>query len=394
MEWKGNMHILTMCVKNIFRKRVRTSLCITGFSLCIMLIVSVSSTTNFAMYFIESSNLFYRGKIVVVSKNSYFIQIAPIGSALLEKIGEQIEEIEGVKTAVPAIFVYSISPKKRFLPTNITVGIPYGKWDILTGPLKPDKGGRWPENNSKEVVVGRYLADYNNLTIGSKITIRGVNFTVVGILSPGLSSILSYMIIMPLKVAQEVYGYRGIVHMFIVEPIEGVSEEELAERIEEKIANVDALTTNERNQLIQPLLNDFRKWSTAIEIFSFIIGSFFIIVLSLINVYERRREIAIIDSIGAAKHQLIIIIVLEVVFLCLIGGAIGTVLGLLSSFIMLRWLGKIAPKILLEHLWIVINFPMLLNIFITLLAMGTLLGLILATGMLRKGTINILREEI
>jgi len=388
------MHIFTMCIKNIFRKKVRTGLCITGFSLCIMLIISISSTVNFTMYFIESSNLFYKEKIVVVSKNSYFIQIAPIGSALLEKVGEQIEEVEGVKTVVPVIFVYSISPEKRFLPTNITVGIPCGKWSVLTGPLEPNKGGRWPKNNSKEVVIGRYLADWNNLTVGSKIVIRGVNFTVVGILSPGLSSVLSYMIIMPLEVAQEVYGYYGIVHMFIVEPMEGVSEEELAERIEEEILNVDALTTEERNQLIEPLLNDFRRWSTAIEIFSFIIGSFFIIVLSLINVYERRREIAIIDCIGATKHQLVFIVIFEVVFLCLIGGAIGTVLGLLSSFIMLRWLGKIAPNILLEHIWVVINFPMLINVFAILLTMGILLGLILAVGMLRKGAINILRDEI
>jgi len=388
------MRIFTMCIKNIFRKKVRTTLCITGFSLCIMLIVAISSTVNFAMYFIENSNLFFKGKIVVVSKNSYFIQIAPVGSALLEEIGGQIEEIEGVKTVVPAIFVYSISPKKRFLPTNITVGIPCGEWKVLTGPLEPDKGGRWPENNSKEVVIGRYLADWNNLTVGSQISIRGVNFTVVGILSPGLSSMLSYMIIMPLKVAQEIYGYRGIVHMFIVEPMANVLEEELAERIEENIVNVDALTTNERNQFIEPLLKDFRKWSIAIEIFSFIIGSFFVIVLSLINVYERKREIAIIDSIGAAKHQLILIIVLEIVFLCLIGGIIGTLLGLLSSFIMLRWFAKIAPQILLEHIWVVVNFPMLFNVFIALLAMGVLLGLILATVMLRKGTINILRDEI
>lgn len=388
------MHIFTMCIKNIFRKRVRAFLCITGFSLCIMLIVSVSSTTNIVMYFIEKSNLFYKGKIVVVSKNSYFIQIAPIGSALLEKIGERIKEVEGVKNVVPAIFVYSISPEKRFLPTNITVGIPCGEWNILTGPLEPDKGGRWPENNSKEVVVGRYLADWNNLTVGSKIVICGVSFTVVGILSPGLSSILSYMIIMPLKVAQEVYGYHGIVHMFIVEPVEGVSEEKLAERIEEKVPNVDALTTEERSQLIEPLLNDFKRWSITIEIFSFIIGSFFVIVLSLINVYERRREIAIIDSIGASKHQLMLIIIFEIVFLCLIGGAIGIALGFLSSFIMLRWLSKIPPKIIFEHIWVIVNFPTLINVFIILLTMGILLGLILAIGMLRKGAINILSDEI
>ena len=388
------MRIFTMCIKNIFRRRIRASLCITGFSLCIMLIISVSSTVNFATYFIESSNLFYKGKIVVVSKNSYFIQIAPIGSALLEELGEEIEDVEGVKTVVPALIIYSISPEKKFLPTNITVGIPCDKWKVLTGPLEPDKGGRWPKNNSREVVVGRYLADRNNLTVGSKIIIRGINFTVVGILSPSLSSVLSYMIIMPLEVAQEVYGYYGIVHMFIVEPMEEVSEDELAERIEERISNVEALTTEERNQFIEPLINDFRRWNVAIEVFSFIIGSFFIVVLSLINVYERRKEIAIIDSIGAAKHQLITIVILEIVLLCLIGGAMGTILGIISSFILLRWLGKIAPEILLEHFWVVINVPMLINVFIIIFAMGTFLGLVLAIGMLRKGAINILRDEL
>lgn len=389
-----DMRIFTMCMKNIFRRRIRASLCITGFSLCIMLIISVSSTVNFATYFIESSNLFYKGKIVVVSKNSYFIQIAPIGSALLEEVGEEIEGVEGVKTVVPALVIYSISPEKKFLPTNITLGIPCDKWKVLTGPVEPDKGGRWAKNNSKEVVVGRYLADRNNLTVGSKIIIHGINFTVVGILSPSLSSVLSYTIIMPLEVAQEIYGYYGIVHMFIVEPMEEVSEDELAEKIEEQISNVEALTTTERNQLIEPLLNDFRRWNIAIEIFSFIIGSFFIIVLSLINVYERRREIAIIDSIGATKHQLILIVILEIVILCLIGGVLGTILGLISSFILLRWLGKIAPKILFEHIWIIINVPMLINVFIIVFVMGTLLGLVLAAGMLRKGVINILRDEI
>ena len=201
------MRITLMCLRNLLRRRFRTSLCILGIVLATMFIVVISSATTGYTSAMKEMNLFFNGDIVVVARGVPVIYSFPIGGTLQENIVDKVKEVkvnevEVVKKAVPLLFVITSKPDEaiQLIPMNISIGVPAGEWEVLVGstPLKP--GGSWPSANlsDKEVVVGNSLSDQYDLTVGSKINIKGHELRVVGILE-AQSALLTRTIIMPLK---------------------------------------------------------------------------------------------------------------------------------------------------------------------------------------------------
>ena len=386
-----------MCLRNLFRRRLRTSLCILGVALGIMLIISVGATTRRYMDVIKEMNLFYSGDVVVISKGSFFIQAFPIGGSLLESTVDKVRQVEGVKTAVPMLFVIGAYTSEGIIqpvPANISVGIPTGNWSVLVGSAPLKSGGRWPSANSseKEVVIGGYLAWSYNLTVNSKIRIKGHDLRVVGILDKS-SVLLTRIIIMPLKVAQDVYKYPMRVSMIVAEPWENVTEEELKDRIEEEISGVIALTGDERNEIVEPMFRDIESWNLGIRIVIFLISMVLVMTVATMNISERRKELATLDAIGAPKSSIIRMIVTETGLIGLFGGIVGTLLGAVASLFLASFYASVPVSFMFPSLFVIVSPTMMLEILASTVALSCVAGIIPAVATVRKNIAEVLRSE-
>jgi len=386
-----------MCLRNLFRRRVRTSLCVLGVALGIMLIISVGATTRRYIDVIKEMNVFYSGDVVVIPKGSFFVQAFPIGGSLQENTVDKVRRVEGVKTAVPMLFVIGASASGgivEFVPANISVGIPTGNWSVLVGsaPLKP--GGRWPsaDSSEKEVVIGGYLAWSYNLTVNSKITIRGHDLRVVGILDAS-SVLLSRIIIMPLDVAQDIYRYTMLVSMIVAEPWEGVTEEELKDRIEAEILGVMALTGDERNEIVEPMFRDLELWNLGIRIVIFLISMVLVMTVATMNISERRKELATLDAIGAPKSSIIRIIVTETGLIGLFGGIVGILLGAVAALLLASFYASVPVPFMFPSLFVIVPLTMMLVILASTVALSCIAGIIPAVATVRKNIAEVLRSE-
>jgi len=391
------MRVTVMCLRNLSRRRVRTFLCVIGIALGVMLIVAIGATTRRYTDVIRELNVFYRGKVVVVARGSIFIQAIPIGSSLLEDTVDEVKQVDGVKAAVPMLLVIGSSTGEgiaEFVPINISVGIPTGNWSILveTTPLKP--GGRWPSTNSNEseVVVGDYLAGIHNLTVNSEIRVKGHDMRVVGILDT-MSVFLDRVIIMPLDVAQNVYGYNMLINMIVVEPREGVTEEELGHRIEAEVQFVKALTSKERNEIVEPILNDVEMWNIGISTVLFSISMVLVMTVATMNISERRRELATLDAIGAPKTTIIRIVVTETALIGLFGGIAGISLGALAALLLSSFYASVPLPILFPGLFVIVTPTLILEILAFTVASSCIAGIIPAITTARKSIVEVLRSE-
>lgn len=391
------MRVTVMCLRNLSRRRVRTFLCVIGIALGVMLIVAIGATTRRYTDVIRELNVFYRGKVVVVARGSIFIQAIPIGSSLLEDTVDEVKQVDGVKAAVPMLLVIGSSTGEgiaEFVPINISVGIPTGNWSILveTTPLKP--GGRWPSTNSNEseVVVGDYLAEIHNLTVNSEIRVKDHDMRVVGILDT-MSVFLDRVIIMPLDVAQNVYGYNMLINMIVVEPREGVTEEELGHRIEAEVQFVKALTSKERNEIVEPILNDVEMWNIGISTVLFSISMVLVMTVATMNISERRRELATLDAIGAPKTTIIRIVVTETALIGLFGGIAGISLGALAALLLSSFYASVPLPILFPGLFVIVTPTLILEILAFTVASSCIAGIIPAITTARKSIIEVLRSE-
>ena len=387
-----------MCLRNLLGRRLRTSLCVLGITLAVMFIVTIGATTSRYTSIIREMNIFFNRDILVVAQGSIVVQAFPIsGGNLPEDTVDEVRRIDGVRKAVPMLvfFGYTLEDVIQLVPTNISIGIPPERWAILVGstPLKPD--GRWPSANpsAKEAVTGQSLADQYNLVVGSTIKIKNHNLTVVGILDTP-SAILARAIIMPLRVAQCVYfpTHPSWINMMVVEP-EGDTEKEVAENIEANITGLKALTADERNKIIAPLLSDIETWNLGISGMLFFLSMILVTTVAMMNISERIKDFATLSAIGAPRNSIFRIVITETTLIGLFGGLLGILVGTVGTLFLASLYTNIPLTLYFQDLFGVVSPIFMVEISASTLVVSCVAGIIPAINATRANISELLRAE-
>ncbi|MBS7633205.1 ABC transporter permease [Candidatus Bathyarchaeota archaeon] len=387
------MRTLTMCLRNLFRRRVRTFLCVLGIALATTLIVAIGATTSRYIYVIKEMHTYFSGKIVVVSKGAIVIEAFPIATGNLpQTMVEKLKQVNGTKDAVPMLFIYNFEGALEALPRNFTIGIPQGNWSALVGftPLK--SGGRWPSANESEAVIGSSLSDQFNLTVGDAIKLKDYDLKVTGVLNTS-SALLSRSIIMPLDLVQEIYGYNKLVNLIVVEPRGEVNTAKLAERIETEIANVNALTEDERTDLARPLISNLETWALGIRTVLFILSMIFVTTVAMMNISERRRDFATLDAIGAPKSFIFKVVTIETGLMGFFGGLSGILLGSFVAIAVASVYTGIPISLFFPGIFDITPPILMLEILASTVAVSCIAGIIPSIAAARMKITEVLRAE-
>jgi len=387
-----------MCLRNLLRRRFRTSLCLFGISLATIFIVAIGATTTSYTTAIREMNIFFSGDVVVVAKGAMVIQAFPVMDGNIPvNVVEKINQVEGVKKTVPMLvrFGYQVEAVIQLAPTNVSIGIPPGNWSLLVGhtPLKP--GGNWPsaDPDEKEVVVGPSLAVQYDLDVGSKVKLENTNLTVVGILDTR-SALLSRSIILPLKLAQRLYyGHTMWINMVVAEPEEEGMQKQVANRIEEEIEGLEALTTRERNEIIEPLLHDIETWNLGLSSVLYLLSMILVITVAMMNVSEKRRDFATLDAIGAPKSAIFRMVITETTLIGLLGGLVGIVLGSIAAILIASIYTNIPLSMFFFDLFNIVSPVLMIKILASTVAVTCIAGVIPAIAASRMNISEVLRSE-
>ena len=390
-----------MCLRNLLRRRFRTSLCIFGVSLATIFIVAIGATTTNYTTVIRKMNIFFSGDVVVVAEGAMVIQAFPvIGGNIPESVVEKVQQVNGVKRAVPMLvrFGFKFEVVIQLAPSNVSIGIPSGNWSVLVGHTPLNPGGDWPsaDLDKKEVVVGPSLAKQYDLAVDSKIKLEKTNLTVAGILD-SRSAILTRSIILPLELARRLYypdpqvSWMG--NMVVVELEEEGTEKEVADRIDAEILGVEALTTDERNEIVEPLLHDIETWNIGISGALYLLSMILVITVAMMNVSERRRDFATLDAIGAPKSTLFRMVITETTLIGLLGGLAGIVLGSIAAMLIASIYTNIPLSMFFFDLFNIVSPLLMIKILASTVAVSCIAGVIPAIAASRMNISEVLRSE-
>lgn len=387
-----------MCFRNLLRRRLRTTLCIFGIALATVFIVAIGATTTHYTQVIRDMNIFFAGKIVAVPEGAMVVQGFPVvGGNIPQNIIEEIKQIEGVEAAVPMLVWFGYL---KLAPSNITIGVPYGNWSMLVGATPLEPGGNWPSERD-EVVLGQSIATQYELKVGSTLPVKDMNktmhpLTVSGILD-SRSALLLRGIIIPLEMARRLHypdpdvTWKG--NMVVVAFESGLKEEEIAERIRAETRGIEALTTDLRNEIVEPLLSDIETWNAGITSVLYALSMVLITLVAMINISERRRDFATLDAIGAPKRTVLRMVVTEILFIGLIGSIIGIVVGSFSAVLFASQYTNIPLSLFLSNIFEIVTPWLIVRVLVSTVAVASLAGLVPALAATRINIAEGLRSE-
>jgi putative ABC transport system permease protein len=274
------------------------------------------------------------------------------------------------------------------------MGIPVEDWSQILGPtpLKAGKGHFPANESSNEVIVGPSLADQYNLTIGTRTMIGGHDVEVTGILDTKLA-LLNRCFIMPLELAQKVYTYPDGVNIIAVKPIQGYSQQNLTDTIRERIPYVDALTEDERNDMIQPVLAQVETWNVGIQTVVFLMSLILVMTVTVMSVSERRRDFATLDAVGAPLNYIFRVVIFETSLIGVLGGILGIALGSLSALVLASLYTNIPLAMFFPTFYEIVPPLYMLQTFLAVVLVCCLGGIIPAINATRMRIAEVLRAE-
>lgn len=200
----------------------------------------------------------------------------------------------------------------------------FREWEI-------EKGDYFSLQDENAIVIGSGIAQQFDLNPSDELTIKGKRFTVKGILKE-TGSKDDIAIFMPLSVAQRLYGVGDKVS-FIAVKVDDISKiDEYIMKIQDA-ANVSVVSDK---QLLKSVLSIVGTVSITLQLIAavaIVAAAFGIINTMMTAIYERRREIGILQAMGAREITIFKIFLLESGFYGLLGGVIGIAVGLIFSSI-------------------------------------------------------------
>jgi putative ABC transport system permease protein len=362
-------------VRDLGRRKLRTGLTITGIAIGIMALVVFGSMANKMNALIGGGSKYYADKDIVSIGSMFSGNFQPLSLSDVDKIAK----VDGVAATTPGIEMMLDSSTTATMGTPEMIGgyVPGGDKGLETFKMSVSSGRELTASDSgKLTVLGCDLARKLNAQVGGTVTLRGEQFTVVGILAPTLTAPDKEAIV-PLDAAQQLFvktlppliqsklNASDIVTSITVYPEPGVSAETLKSRLETALgSDYTVMDGKDFDAKLGSISTIFSLVLTGVAMLSLLVGGLSTVNTMAMAVAERTREIGIKRAIGASRWRIRREIVFEASAIGLISGLIGLAIGAATTMLF-NDLGRESGNVL---------FDLTLGTAATALVFATVLG--------------------
>lgn len=192
--------------------------------------------------------------------------------------------------------------------------------------------GRFFGLNAGEVAVGYKLAEDFAVRLGDKIRLinsfgQTATYTISGIFDTGFKAVDSSTAFITLRDAQSLFRLGNAVTVIGLKLKDIFAAEELARRLRQQVP-YEVTSWMQDNQSLLSGLRAQSQSSNLILIFTTIASGFGIASIMIMAVVSKFREIGILKAMGARRRQIIGIFAIQGILLAILGGIIGTGIGL------------------------------------------------------------------
>jgi len=338
-------------LREMLNRRARAALTLLSIIIGVGIVVSANIATS-------TTRIAYRDMFAAVAGRAALEIVGEGGTTVKESVLDDVRQVPGVEAAVPLIQrnVFLRAGKQpaeeqpaetkrvavEILGIDPQVDGAVRDCRIIEGRALDDQGG---------VVLEERLARSMGVRVDDEVrffTGRMQRVPVVGLMSS--EQRMASMVFMPLWQAQEAFGMQadealGIeAQLSAVQVVLGPDADEATVRAE--IARRIPVGTTVRQPATRTLAAEQTLQPAELGLqltggFSLLLATFIIFNTFLMNVGERRRQLAILRAIGATRRQVARMMFRESVGLAAVGVVLGLLVGLGGGYLLIHALDRV-----------------------------------------------------
>lgn len=347
------LDFFNLAFKNLKKRGVRSWLTLLGIFIGVMAVVALISLGNSLELAVSSQFGIEQTELITVQASGA-VGFGPPGSGVVDSLTE--DDLEAINKLSSVNIAASRNLESARLEYNdkIIYGylatIPSGEGrDFIYDQLGDESinGRLLKDSDTRKVFLGyNFIVDKVGLDkeifAGKKILIQDESFEVVGVLDKKGSFIFDNAIFMNEEDADDLYDFQEGVDVILVKPRDKNNldrtktdiEKLLRDRRDVKIGEEDfSVETPEASlSTVKGIIGGVQIFVVLVAFISIFIGALGIVNTMTTSVWERKKEIGIMKSIGARNSNIFAQFFIEASLLGLIGGLIGCIFGILIGF--------------------------------------------------------------
>ncbi|MFC2079198.1 ABC transporter permease [Candidatus Bipolaricaulota bacterium] len=274
-----------------------------------------------------------------------------------------LRSIEGIKTAAALRertgFIQAptdengVTPPGAFMPVIGLSSELLTDFESFTGELSALPGGRlFDPGESNVMMLDQEIANRLGVDVGDTVFVagdgEGLDLEVVGIMEPseeetddesggGFGAAFEFgsegdTIYVPYGTMDLLWDEEADVLITLVRSEEGYDVDEVADRAEEALndrgSEISAITSSDISGFIEEFMRTISAFLAGIAGISLLVGGVGVMNTMFTSVLERTKEIGVMKAVGAKNSHVWTIFLIESGLMGLVGGIVGTILGL------------------------------------------------------------------
>jgi len=333
-----------LALRTLTRRKTRTVLTVIGVAIGVASVVALTAVARGLRQ--QFNEFFLTGQTHLVLTRAGAAD--PFLSYLPDGLIDELQAFDDVARAFPFLFAARQVPGQPFFFIyGTTEGSPFlAQTRTIEGRDLFDTSGP-----ARPISLGRTIAAQLDLSVGSTVAFGSHSFEVVGIFESA-TPLMEAGGMLPFADAQQVAGLEGkmslaLIHFHDAKP-ETIAAGKAA--IEAALPDVKATVPAEFSRAFDEfdLLDQVVVVFTILAVFA---GGIGVMNTMLMSVFERTREIGILQAIGWSKAMIVRQVIVEGLIVCLLAGPLGIGMGvvgllLISSIGELGWVaGDYGPSV-------------------------------------------------
>jgi len=313
--------MITQIFKNLFRRKTRTLLTVSGIAVGVAAIVALGAMgeglrTGYVSMFSGSG-----ADLVMIQKGSFDITMSGVDQEVMEQVATlpEVRAVNGIVVGnvtapgAPYFFIFGYDPK----------GFGIQRFKLVEGQMLG--AGRNTAFTSREMLLGKQASEALKLKVGEILRLPGGGFRIVGIYATG-SGFEDAAAVVSLADAQQLmlkHRQVGAVQIKLKDPRQIETVRAKLERLYPK------LTISQSSQAAnqQQMVTYMQGFAWGIALLAVIIGGIGMMNTVMMSAFERTREIGTLRALGWSRQRVTVMVLGESVSLGVIGGALGCALG-------------------------------------------------------------------
>ena len=332
--------VLRLAIRNLLRNRWRTALTIGGIAVAVSLLVwTLAYIEGFSAEMVRGATALDLGQIKIQTHDYVERPSARHAFELTDKLAT-LRTIPGVEAAAPRVRVFGLVGDENTSGVAQIVGVDPTLEPTVSVVADGVSQGRWlataVHDGPREAVVGAGLAKHINAKVGDELVmffeaadgaLGNDALTVVGIVDTGNTAVDRMSVYVNIADLQFDAALEGQVHEIVIKTTDILKATATAALIQAAYPELSVRPWREMAPEMAQMIDVSTQSDLILFGLVYLIVAFGLFNAQRMSALERTREFGVILAVGVKPRQLFWTVLLETVFITLLGALVGAGLG-------------------------------------------------------------------